>query len=65
VSTLPTDRELPSAFSLWELSCKEHGQGTDEQKQRYAELLRKHGLIVPRKPGDPPNTLPCGWGGRR
>lgn len=50
--------ERPSAYALWQQSCDEHGQGTDEQKRRYADLLREHGLVVPRKPGDPP-TLPC------
>lgn len=55
--------ERPSAFALWQQSCDEHGQGTDAQKQRYADLLREHGHIVPRQPDDPPNTLPCGWPG--
>lgn len=53
----------PSAFALWQRSCDEHGQGTDEQRRRYGELLCEHGHIVPREPGDSPNTLPCGWPG--
>lgn len=65
MSTLATDRKRPSAFALWKQSCDEHGQGTDEQRRRYGELLREHGHIVPRKPDDPPNTLPCGWPGPR
>lgn len=33
------------------------------QRDRYRELLRENGHLVPRKPGDDPN-LPCGWPGK-
>ena len=46
----------PTPFALWQQSCEEHRRGTDEQKQRYGELLREHGLT----PGDIDVVIPTG-----
>lgn len=45
---------------LWMQAHEEHPTDTAARRERYRELLREHGHLVDRKPGDDPN-LPCGW----
>lgn len=52
--------ERPSAHSLWMLATAEGGTVV-EVRDRYLALMREHGLIVPREPGDTSPLLPCGW----
>lgn len=48
----------PSAYDLW----KQAGGGTPEfSRERYRELMLEHGLLIPLKPGEKPEPLPCGW----
>jgi hypothetical protein len=56
----PVDR--PSVGALWRQARDEHPADNDARKRRFIELLREHGHVVDRKPGDDPN-LPCGWPG--
>jgi hypothetical protein len=42
---------------LWEQS------GHDGEK--YRALMLQHGLLIPLKPGEKPDPLPCGWPARR
>jgi hypothetical protein len=50
------DGAKPTPYDLWIES--------GEDGVRYRELLREHGLLVERKPGESGN-LPCGWPGRK
>lgn len=47
----------PSVYECW-VESMQAPPGT--QRDRYRELLREHGHLVPREPGDDGN-LPCGW----
>ena len=42
-----------SPFELWRQA------GGD--RERYRELLLEHGHLIPLKPGEKPEPLPCGW----
>ncbi len=43
---------------LW----KQAGGGTPHYSQeRYLELMREHGYLIPLKPGEKREPLPCGW----
>ena len=55
--------DRPSPGVLWMQAQQEHPQDIAARSARYKELLREHGHLVERKPGDDPN-LPCGWPGR-
>lgn len=48
--------ERPSPYELWR-QANGNGDG-------YRRLLREHGHLIDRQPGDDGN-LPCGWPGRR
>src|SRR5438046_2731118 len=54
----------PSPGVLWQQAEAEHPDDIDAHRRRYRELMREHGHLVERKPGDDPN-LPCGWPGKR
>lgn len=47
----------PSPGQLW---AEAGGDGI-----RYRALLREHGHLVPLKPGEKAEPLPCGWPGNR
>jgi hypothetical protein len=47
----------PSAYELWEQA----GGDGDE----YRRLMIEHGLLIPLKPGEKAEPLPCGWPRRR
>lgn len=49
---------------LWRQSINECDT-REAQRERYRELMIEHGHLIPRKPGDPPHALPCGWPGDR
>lgn len=59
----------PSPGALWmqahtetrDLPSFQRGQ---KCRERYIELMREHGHIVPAKPGDR-RDLPCGWPSNR
>lgn len=54
--------DRPSAHGLW----KQAGGGTPDYDQaEYRRLAIEHGLIVPLKPGEKAEPLPCGWPTRR
>lgn len=55
-----TTKPLPHV--LWKQSCDEWGVGTGQQRVRYRELLREHGHLVDKQPGDD-DSLACGWPG--
>lgn len=50
----------PAPSSLWQQAAREHPHDPDARRRRYVELLREHGHVVDRQPGDDGN-LPCGW----
>lgn len=51
----------PTPGELWQQA----GGGTPNySRDRYRELLREHGLLVPLASGEKPQPLPCGWPGR-
>lgn len=53
---------MPSHMDLWYQAAEEHPNDDNEARgRRYVELMREHGLIVPREPGDDSPLLPCGW----
>lgn len=47
------DEDRPSPFELWQQAG---GDG-----EEYRRLLREHGHLIPREPGDDSPLLPCGW----
>lgn len=50
--------EQPTAYDLW----IQAGGGTAEfTPERYRELMIQHGLLVPLKPGEKAEPVPCGW----
>lgn len=51
-------REGKTAHELWLQACAEE-KGYEAGNRRYVELMKEHGLIRERRPGDP-ETLPCG-----
>jgi hypothetical protein len=56
--------ELPSPIELHRQAENEKAsEGLPAIRHRYLELMREHGYLVPKKPGDDPN-LPCGWPGK-
>lgn len=63
-NSLDSDNRRPSPGALWMQAQKEHPEDVAAASARYRELLREHGHLVERKPGDDPN-LPCGWPGQR
>lgn len=52
------ERREQARAVLWQQVLREE-KGYDARNRRYVELLREHGLIRERRPGDP-ETLPCG-----
>lgn len=56
--------EVPSPNELYKQAdreCRASGlDGPHPRRLRYMELMREHGHIVPKQPGDDGN-LPCGW----
>jgi hypothetical protein len=69
-STEELQMKKPSPHELWAQAVEEtaemwHGQEREDAlDRRYRGLMREHGYLVDRKPGDDPN-LPCGWPGDR
>jgi hypothetical protein len=64
------DAVRPTPHQLWQQACDEHAwsqtqdgyqKTTDAITARYIELMREHGHLIPRKPGEPPHLLACGW----
>ena len=52
----------PGPFELWPRA----GGGTSSySRERYHELMLEHGLLIPLKPGEKREPLPCGWPDRR
>ncbi len=52
----------PTPGELW----KRAGGGTPAySRERYRELMIEHGFMVPLKPGEKAEPLPCGWPRRR
>lgn len=49
--------DSPSPAQLWQQAGQEHPDDPAAYRQRYRELMREHGLIVPGKA----HPLPCGW----
>ena len=49
----------PSAFTLWCQARDEHPDDQTARRRRYLALLREHGHIVKREPGDTGPLLPC------
>lgn len=47
--------EHPSPGELYEQA--------DGDRERYRELMFEHGYLIPLKPGEKPEPLPCGWPG--
>lgn len=51
---------------LWEQATKEAiaaegaGFSSERRRRRYIELMREHGHVVDREPGDTTTLLPCG-----
>jgi hypothetical protein len=43
----------PSPFELW--------QQANGDADEYRRLLREHGHLIDREPGDDSPLLPCGW----
>jgi hypothetical protein len=43
----------PSPYELW-VEAK-------EDPARYRQLMLDHGLLIPLKPGEKAEPLPCGW----
>jgi len=51
------DAERPSPYELWMQAGGNRG--------KYRALLLEHGLLIPLKPGEKREPLPCGWPDRR
>jgi len=50
--------ESPTPYELW----RQAGGGTpDYDRALYRSLLTEHGHLIPLKPGEKPEPLPCGW----
>ncbi len=49
--------DKPSPYDLWVQSAGDRAE--------YRRLLREHGLLIPLKPGEAAESLPCGWPHRR
>lgn len=50
--------DRPTPAELW----RQAGGGTPTySRDRYRELLREHGHLVPLAPGETATPLPCGW----
>lgn len=47
----------PSAYDLW---VQAKGDGAE-----YRRLMLEHGLLIPLKPGEVAEPLPCGWPRRK
>lgn len=43
----------PSPYELW--------QQANGDRDEYRRLLLEHGHLIPLKPGEKPEPLPCGW----
>lgn len=53
--------EHPSPSELHAQAVREvDAARADKIRERFHELMKEHGHIVPAQPGDDPN-LPCGW----
>ncbi len=57
---MASEADVPTPFELWTRAREEHPTDDDARRERYMELMREHGLVVKREPGDDPN-LPCAW----
>jgi hypothetical protein len=54
---MPMSDGTPSPMELW---AEAKGD-----RSRYRQLLIDHGLLIPLKPGEKAEPLPCGWPHRR
>lgn len=55
---------LHTPHALWHQAQRETGGG-ELARERYLQLMREHGHLIARGPGDPPaREFPCGWGDR-
>jgi hypothetical protein len=54
--------ERPAPFQLYQQALDEtKGQPTSKLTERYLELMREHGHLVPRQPGDDSPLFACGY----
>ena len=52
---------MPSPSELWHQADAEFPEQPEERGRRYAELMREHGLLVDREPGDDSPLFGCGY----
>ena len=49
-----------SAYGLWKQAG---GETPAFDRDEYVRLMIEHGLLIPLKPGEKAEPLPCGWPG--
>lgn len=57
------DKQEPSSSPavLWYQAEQEHPDDLDTRRVRYLELMREHGHIIKREPGDNSPLFSCGY----
>lgn len=56
-----TPPRTPSPSELYHQAEHEHPENTVARRTRYLELMREHGLIIAREPGEDDGlVMPCG-----
>lgn len=60
-----SDPSAPSAFELWNLAAEDHPNDPAARQARYLDLMRQHGHVVTREPGDDRPLFSCGYTGWR
>ncbi len=52
---------LVTPSELWNEAKAEHPDDEELRGQRYAALMREHGLLIDREPGDDSPLFGCGY----